>query len=84
VSTFVPKGQFLARKKSQLSLIGNAFLNAFQAYDEGLIPERSCVPIESALAPVGFVFGKRRDNFVKRPTAKATTSTHRLVETTKQ
>jgi hypothetical protein len=38
VSTFVPKDQFLAPKKSQLSLIRNAFPNAFQAYDEGSIP----------------------------------------------
>jgi hypothetical protein len=41
VSTFVPKGQYLAQKKSQLSLIQNAFANAFQAYDEGASDTRA-------------------------------------------
>jgi hypothetical protein len=36
VSTFVPNGQFLARKKSQLSLIQNAFPNAFQGFAPSL------------------------------------------------
>ena len=38
VSTLVPKSSFLTLKKSQPSLIENAFPYAFQAYDEGSIP----------------------------------------------
>jgi hypothetical protein len=38
VSTFAPNGPFLAREKSQLALVCNDFLEAFQAYDEGSIP----------------------------------------------
>jgi hypothetical protein len=38
VSTFAPIGPFLEREKSQLALVCNDFLAAFQAYDEGSIP----------------------------------------------